>query len=162
MSVSYGNDSWPCACGCGEIIIERLYLYDGKTTRRRPRWLNGHRARQINAVKAEPVFQAIRAYKTKHGLTWREIDALLGYAPALGYAKDRSRLSPTRSLVTSHRETMSRELATRHLRRLAGLPTEPTLYEQREALRPAISHEELTLTPLDRMLLNFGKERHVS
>lgn len=154
LMVTYGDDVWLCACGCGRVIAERHYTYNGKTTRRRPQWLRGHRARAMDAVKAASIFQAICAYKIRHKLTWRQMDILLGYAPSNTTGRYRAHLSATRSLVTSGRETMSRALATRHLRRLAGLPTDPTPYERRVALRIDAHPENICLTPEDRTLLD--------
>lgn len=135
MKAELGPYLWDCACGCGEPVYERQYVYSGRTVKQRPRYLRYHACppEEVrrdphrffrNEVPAEPIIRLLNQEKARRGMTWREMSHLLGYS--------------ARSASTwRYQKRFTKWRAERVLRRLAGLPTLPTHYEMSLARDPA-------------------------
>lgn len=132
MVKEFGEYLWGCHCGCGNPVYERIYYRpNGWVSRKsRPKMLAGH-GYPRDLVSGKKIAAEIQRIKTQRGMSWDDMSRLLGYAPS------------NKSLCTIvHRwektDIIERAIAIRILRRLAGIPTEPTAYERNLAIRPDI------------------------
>jgi hypothetical protein len=135
VSVELGPRARPCGCGCRGEVLERVYRRpNGELSQRRfPKYLPGHRPPSGNhapLVPADPVRRVVIAYRERHGLTWAEMNLLMGYRVS-GYGK-----GTINNLAYGRRPGMRRTTAERILRRLAGLSTPPSRVERELADRP--------------------------
>lgn len=136
-------DAWPpaCACGCGEpvpfgrakwkpnLYVNQAHINYAQWGKMADRSKKGVETRYAKAIPASQFRAALRRIKKERGYTWEQIADITGL-----------QLGQISCWMNSKKVTrISEKSATHVFRRLAGLATPPTRYEQRDLPKPFTS-----------------------
>lgn len=128
-------EEWPCACGCGTMLSEKIsYRKNGRiASRKRSTYVVNHHPHgqppDSFFVSTAAIATVIRKHLERTGMSYRELNGVLGYSTSIGGGV-------VSKILNNQYPKMRKSVAERILRRLAGLPTLPTAHERAQSDRP--------------------------